>query len=71
MLAPSSDLLRAGLGLKLNQVKRATRSYLRDRTNQATGTVTSYAIAAGIVRGRRHFPDRCLPGRHHGAVPLD
>jgi hypothetical protein len=48
MLAPSSDLLRAGLGLKLNQVKRATRSYLRDRTHQATGTVTSYAVAAGL-----------------------
>jgi hypothetical protein len=48
MLAPSSDLLRAGVGLKLNQVKRATRSYLRDRTNQATGTIASYAIAAGL-----------------------
>jgi hypothetical protein len=48
MLAPSSDLLRAGLGLKLNQVKRATRSYLRDRTHQATGSVTSYAVAAGL-----------------------
>jgi hypothetical protein len=48
MLAPSGDLLRVGLGLKLNQVKRATRSYLRDRTDQATGTVTSYAIAAGM-----------------------
>jgi Putative Actinobacterial Holin-X, holin superfamily III len=48
MLAPSSDLLRAGLGLKLNQVKRATRSYIRDRTNQATGSVTSYAVAAGL-----------------------
>jgi len=48
MLAPSSDLLRAGLGLKLNQVKRATRSYVRDRTNQATGTATSYAVAAGL-----------------------
>ena len=48
MLAPSSDLLRAGVGLKLNQIKRATRSYLRDRTSQATGTVTSYAIAAGL-----------------------
>ena len=45
---PSSDLLRAGIGLKLNQIKRATRSYLRDRTNQATGTVTSYAVAAGL-----------------------
>ena len=48
MLAPSSGLLRAGIGLKLNQIKLATRSYLRDRTNQATGTITSYAIAAGL-----------------------
>jgi hypothetical protein len=48
MLAPSSDLLRAGLGLKVRQIKRATRSYLRDRTQQATGTVTSYAIAVGL-----------------------
>jgi hypothetical protein len=48
MLAPSGSLLRAGIGLKLNQVKIATRSYLRERTNQATGTITSYAIAAGL-----------------------
>ena len=48
MLAPSSGLLRAGIGLKLSQIKLATRSYLRDRTNQATGTMTSYAIAAGL-----------------------
>lgn len=48
MLAPSGDLLRAGIGLKLNQVKTATRSYLRDRTHQATGTMTSYMVAAGL-----------------------
>jgi hypothetical protein len=48
MLAPSSELLRAGLGLKLNQVKIATRSYLRDRTHRATDSVTSYAVAAGL-----------------------
>jgi hypothetical protein len=48
MLAPSSGLLRAALALKLNQIKRAARSYLRDRTDQATGTITSYAIAAGL-----------------------
>jgi len=48
MLAPSSGLLRAGLSLKLNQIKLATRSYLRDRTNQATATVASYAVAAGL-----------------------
>ena len=48
MLAPSGELLRAGMALKLNHVKRATQSYLRDRTNQATGHVTSYAVAAGL-----------------------
>ncbi len=48
MLAPSTALLRAGLELKVNQVKRATRSYLRDRADQATGTLTGYAIAAGL-----------------------
>ena len=48
MLAPSGDLLRAGIGIKLNQIRTATRSYLRDRTDQATGTMTSYAVAAGL-----------------------
>ena len=48
MLAPSSGLLRVGLSLKLNQIKLATRSYLRDRTNQATATVASYAVAVGL-----------------------
>ena len=48
MLAASNGVLRAGLALKLNQVKRATRSWLRDRTDQATGTATSYAVAAGL-----------------------
>jgi hypothetical protein len=48
MLTASSGLLRTGLALKLNQVKLATRSYLRDRTDQATGTVTSYVVVAGL-----------------------
>ena len=48
MLAPSGELLRAGMALKLNHLKRAAQSYLRDRTNQATGHVTSYAVAAGL-----------------------
>jgi hypothetical protein len=48
MLAPSSQLLRMGLGLKLNQIKRATRSYVRDRADQAKGTATSYATAVGL-----------------------
>lgn len=48
MLAPSGELLRAGLQLKLNHVRRAARSYVRDRANQATGKATSYAVAAGL-----------------------
>lgn len=48
MFAPSSGLLGTGVELKLNQIKRATRSYLRDRTDQATRTLTSYAVAAGL-----------------------
>jgi hypothetical protein len=48
MLAPSGELLRAGVALKLNHVKRATRSYVRDRTAQATDKVSSYAVAAGL-----------------------
>ena len=48
MLAPSGELLRAGMALKLNHLKRAAQSYLRDRTNQTTGRVTSYVVAAGL-----------------------
>ncbi|MEZ2142494.1 phage holin family protein [Bradyrhizobium sp. DN5] len=48
MLAPSGELLRAGVALKLNHLKRATQSYLRDRTSQATGRATSYAVATGL-----------------------
>lgn len=48
MLAPSGELLRASLALKLNQLKRAAQSYLRDRTSQTTGRLTSYAVAAGL-----------------------
>ncbi|MBR0708743.1 phage holin family protein [Bradyrhizobium liaoningense] len=48
MLAPSGELLRAGVALKLNHVKRAAQSYLRDQTSQATGKVTSYAVAGGL-----------------------
>jgi hypothetical protein len=48
MLALSSGLLRAGLSLKLHQIKRATRSYMRDRADQATDTIGSYAVATGL-----------------------
>lgn len=43
-----SALARTGLSLKLDQVKRATSSYLRDRSEQGTGMVVSYATAAGL-----------------------
>ncbi|GLR86984.1 hypothetical protein GCM10007857_36950 [Bradyrhizobium iriomotense] len=36
------------MALKLNHLRRATRSYLRDRTSQATGKATSYAVGAGL-----------------------
>jgi hypothetical protein len=63
MLAPSGGLLRAGLTLKLNQIKLATRSYLRDWTNQATGTVASYAVAAGLFAAAGIFlMAACLVG---------
>ena len=63
MLAPSSSLLRTGLALKLGQIKLATRSYLRDRTNQATGTVASYAVAAGLfAAGGIFLIAACLVG---------
>ena len=55
MLAPSGELLRAGMALKLNHLKRAAQSYLRDRTSQATGRVTSYAVAAGLFAGAGLF----------------
>jgi len=55
MLAPANSLLRAGIGLKLSQIKLATRSYLRDRTRQATGTTASYAIAAGLFAAAAIF----------------
>ena len=48
MLAPSDGLLCTGLALKLSQIKLAARSWLRDRTHQATGSATSYAVAAGL-----------------------
>jgi hypothetical protein len=48
MLAPSGELLRAGMALKLNHVKRAAQSYLRDQTGRATGRMTSYAVAGGL-----------------------
>lgn len=44
----ASALLRTGLALKLNQVKRATSSYIHDRSEQTQGIAVSYAVAAGL-----------------------
>jgi hypothetical protein len=63
MVALSSSLLRAGLDLKLGQIKLATRSYLRDRTNQTIGSITSYAVAAGLFAAAGLFViAACLVG---------
>jgi hypothetical protein len=44
----ASALIRTGLAIKINQVKRATESYARDRVAQGQGAVVSYGIAAGL-----------------------
>lgn len=44
----ASALMRTGLALKLDQVKRATSSYVRDRSEQTQGVAVSYAVAAGL-----------------------
>jgi hypothetical protein len=48
MRAQMAALLQAGLALKLNQVKRATSSYVRDRATQGEEAVVSYAVAGGL-----------------------
>jgi hypothetical protein len=49
--------------MKLNRVKRATRSYMRDRARQATGTATSYAVAVGLYAAAGIFVlAACLVG---------
>jgi hypothetical protein len=48
MLPLVSALARTGLALKLDQVKRATSSYMRDRGEQGTSIAVSYATAAGL-----------------------
>ncbi len=49
MLAPANSLLRAGIGLKLSQVRLGRRGRIcATGPTEATGTMTSYAIAAGL-----------------------
>jgi hypothetical protein len=44
----AAALVRTGLALKLNQVKRATSSYMHDRATQTQGAAVSYAVAGGL-----------------------
>jgi hypothetical protein len=44
----AAALVRTGLALKLNQVKRATSSYVHDRAEQTQGAAVSYAVAGGL-----------------------
>ncbi|MET0219474.1 MAG: phage holin family protein [Tardiphaga sp.] len=44
----AAALVRTGLALKLNQVKRATSSYMHDRAEQTQGAAVSYAVAGGL-----------------------
>ena len=46
----ANTLLRTGLALKFNQIRRATESYARDRAAQGQGAIVSYAVAAGTTR---------------------
>jgi hypothetical protein len=64
MLGPSGELLRARLGLKLNQVKTATRSYLRDRAQQASPPKQDQADAAVLMASPT--PPRRPSIRPHG-----
>lgn len=48
MFAQTGALLRTGLALKVNQIKRAFESYLHDRTTQGKDIVSSYLMAVGL-----------------------
>ena len=70
MLAPSSDLLRAGLAIEA-QPGQAGDAVLSARPHQS-GDWHGHLLChrRGAVRRRRHFPDRGLLRRHHCAVSL-
>ncbi len=56
-------LLRAGLGLKLTQLKLAATSYVEDRTDHGKDVVKSYAIGAGYYAAAGlFFVAACLVG---------
>jgi hypothetical protein len=55
MNLPYSNLLRDRLSLKVHHVKRAFRSYVCERLGQATGQLSSYAVAAGLFAAAAVF----------------
>ena len=48
MFAPAGSFLRRLVALKVEQLRWALGSYLRDRTHEAVGTASSYGIAIGL-----------------------
>jgi len=48
MFAPAGSFLRRLLALKVEQLRWALGSYLRDRTHEAVGTASAYGIAIGL-----------------------
>ena len=56
-------LLRAGLGLKLTQLRLAATSYVEDRTDHSKDVVKSYAVGAGFYAAAGlFFVAACLVG---------
>jgi hypothetical protein len=50
-----SALLRAGLALKVSQLKLAAHSYIEDRTDHGKNVVKAYAVGAGFYVGAALF----------------
>lgn len=56
-------VLRAGLGLKIAQIKRATQSYVDDRTDHGKSVLAGYAVGAGLYAAAGVFMiAACLVG---------
>ncbi len=66
----ASALLQTGLALKLNQVKRATSSYVRDRSEQTQGIAVLLCGRCRTLCCRRRLSDRHLAGGRRRAVSL-
>ena len=59
----AGTVLRAGLGLKLAQIKRAMQSYVDDRTDRGKSVLAGYAVGAGLYAAAGVFMiAACLVG---------